>query len=108
MNNINNVAMASLVHSALLLMGVDGICSPHGAGGIGTLSCPLGFHLLPLRVPVSWVLVDHPLLVPHKVQLVLLEAFLSKVLHAAMWHLAQSPGVAPGVVSADIPLDLLV
>ena len=56
---------------------------------------------------MSWVVVDHPLLVPHKVQLVLLEAFLREVLHAAVGHLAQSPGVAPGVVGADIPLDLL-
>ena len=53
-NNINDVAMASLVHSALLLMGIDGICSPHGAGGIGTLSCPLGFHLLPKQVAFEW------------------------------------------------------
>ena len=57
---------------------------------------------------MSWVVVDHPLLVPHKVQLVLLEALLSEVLHSTMGHLAQSPGVAPGMVSADIPLDLLV
>ena len=54
------------------------------------------------------IVVDDPLLVPHKVQLVLLEALLSEVLHAAVGHLAESPGVATRVVSADIPLDLLV
>ena len=56
---------------------------------------------------MSWVVVDHPLLVPDEVQLVLLEALLSQVLHAAVGHLAEPPGVAPGVVSTDIPLDLL-
>ena len=54
------------------------------------------------------VVVDHPLLVPNKVQLVLLEALLGEVLHATMGHLAESVGVSPGVVGADIPLDLLV
>ena len=46
-NNINDVAVASLVHATLLHVGVDGVSSPHGAGRIGTLSCPLGSHLLP-------------------------------------------------------------
>ena len=46
-NNINDVAVASLVHATLLHVGVDGVSSPHGTGGIGTLSCPLGSHLLP-------------------------------------------------------------
>ena len=57
---------------------------------------------------MAWIVVDDPLLVPHKVQLVLLEALLGEVLHTAVGHLAESPGVAPRVVSADIPLDLLV
>ena len=53
-NNINDVAMASLFHAALLLMRVDGVSSPHRAGGIGTLSCPLGSHLLPKQAAFEW------------------------------------------------------
>ena len=46
-NNIDDVAMISFTHATLLMTRVDGVSSPHGAGRIGTLSCPLGSHLLP-------------------------------------------------------------
>ena len=47
-NNIDDVAVTSLFHAALLHMGVDWVSSPHRAGGIGPISCPLGRHLLPI------------------------------------------------------------
>ena len=46
-NNIDDVAMISFTHTTLLMTRVDGVSSPHGAGGIGPLSGPLGSHLLP-------------------------------------------------------------
>ena len=53
-NNINNVAMVSFTHATLLMTRIDGVSSPHGAGGIGTLCCSLGFHLLPKQVAFEW------------------------------------------------------
>ena len=49
-NNINDVSMASIFTSSLLLVGVDGVSSPHGARGIGPLCGPLGSDLLPVFI----------------------------------------------------------
>ena len=45
-DNVDDVTVASLLVSSLLLVGVDGVSCPHRTGGVGALSCPFRSHFL--------------------------------------------------------------
>ena len=73
---------------------------PLGVEWEGPLPCPGGVNLFPLL----WLCIEHnPLMVAHKVHVVLLEALLGQFGDAIGWHLAQAVSVAAHMVDDEPP-----